>query len=203
MGFNRDRHWGFDINNLIIVLETESNKVIKWLAANRLIINLSKTQSMLFTNKTDNPSFQLQIQNIDIEVTNKCKFLGVIIDDKLLWKDHINYISNKISKSIGILKFLRYIYPKPILRMIYMSLIYSYLNYCNLIWGSASMTALEPIFLLQKKAVRIINKSKYLDETALIFKSLNILTIHQIFKLSCLVFIYKYIKSEKFPEMKK
>ena len=108
-------HRGFDINNLRVVLETESNKVIKWLAANRLIINLSKTQSMLFMNKTDNPSFQLQIQNIDIEVTNKCKFLGVIIDDKLLWKDHINYISNKISKSIGILKFLRYIYPKPIL----------------------------------------------------------------------------------------
>ena len=84
-----------------------------------------------------------------------------------------------------------------------MSLIYSYLNYCDLIWGSASMTALEPIFLLQKKAVRIINKSKYLDETAPIFKSLNILTIHQIFKLSCLVFIYKCMKSEQFPEMRK
>ena len=129
--------------------------------------------------------------------------IGIMVNIYVWRKDHINYISNKISKSVGILKFLRYVYPKHILRMIYMSLIYSYLNYCNLIWGSASMTALEPIFLLQKKAVRIINKSKYLDETAPIFKSLNILTIHQIFKLSCLVFMYKCMKSEQFPEMRK
>ena len=58
-----------------------------------------------------------------------------------------------------------------------MSLIYSYLNYCNLIWGSAEDGIIQPLFILQKKAIRIVNKSHYLDHTSPIFKSLETLTI--------------------------
>ena len=42
------------------------------------------------------------------EFQNKCKFLGVIIDDKFTWQEHINYINNKLSKSLGILHRVKY-----------------------------------------------------------------------------------------------
>ena len=72
-----------------------------------------------------------------------------------------------------------------------MSLIYSYINYCNLIWGSACKTILEPLYILQKKAVRIINNSASLDHSDPIFKLLGLMTIFKVFKLNCLLFDYK------------
>ena len=59
--------------------------------------------------------------------------------------------------------------------MIYISLIYSYINYCNLIWGSAYNSVLKPLHILLKKAVRIINGSHYLDPTEPIFSILRII----------------------------
>ena len=80
-----------------------------------------------------------------------------------------------------------------------MSLIYSYLNYCSLIWGSAEDGIIQPLFILQKKAIRIITKSHYLDHTAPIFKSLEILTLCQMFQSNCLLFAFKCINCNLFP----
>ena len=148
-----------NIEQLNSTLETEGNKVAKWLYANRLILNLNKTHSMLFTNKLGNLTLHLKIENIYLENKIETTFLGVIIDKNLTWKQHIQHISNKISKTIALLRLLRHIFPKKILRLIYMSLIYSYLNYCNIIWGGAYDTVLKPLFILQKKAIRIISNS--------------------------------------------
>ena len=83
-----------------------------------------------------------------------------------------------------------------------MSLIYSYLNYCNLIWGAVDVTIIDPLFKLQKKAIRIINKSHYLEHTNPIFKSLNVLTVHQVYDLNCLLFAFKCINCNFFPTFK-
>ena len=191
------------IQHLTNKLGTEANKVFIWLAANKLIINLTKTHSMLFTNKRGNLKLSLQIQNIDLEDKKETSFLGVIIDNKLSWKQHIQHITNKISKSTAILRLLRHKFPKRILKMLYMSLIFSYINYCNLIWGSAYKTILDPLFLLQKKAVRIINNSEYLAHTDPIFKSLKILDVYKVFKLNCLLFAYKCLRTAQYPEFKR
>ena len=188
-----------DIEQLNEILENEGNKVINWLNSNKLIINLSKTNCMLFSNKRGEPQIKITLANIEIEAQTEATFLGVIIDNKLTWKSHIKHISNKISKSIAILRILRFSFPKHVMRMIYMSLIFSHINYCNLIWGSACSNTLEPLFRLQKKAVRLVNNSHFLEHTAPIFKSLKILTLFEAFKLNCLIFIYKCIKESKFP----
>ena len=174
-----------NIEQLNEILETEGNKVIKWLNANKLIINLSKTNCMLFSNKRGDPQINIKLDNTEIESQKESTFLGVIIDNKLTWKSHVKHISNKISKSIAILRILRFSFPKHVMRMIYMSLIFSHINYCNLIWGSACTNTLEPLFRLQKKAIRLVDNSHYLAHTEPIFKSLKILTLYQVFKLNC------------------
>ena len=86
--------------------------------------------------------------------------------------------------------------------MVYMSLIYSYINYCNIIWGSADECHLKPLIVLQKKALRIINNSNFRDASAPIFYSLKLLPISDIFHLNCLKFLYKCLIDNKFPLVK-
>ena len=83
-----------------------------------------------------------------------------------------------------------------------MSLIYSHINYCILIWGSAEDSIIEPLFKLQKKAIRIITKSRFLEHTAPLFKSLSLLTVHKMYDLNCTLFIYKCLNCNYFPELK-
>ena len=117
-----------DIDYLNNILETEGNKVVSWLNANKLIINLSKTNGMLFSNKRSDPQIKVKLNDTDLVVQTETSFLGIIIDNKSTWKSHVKHISNKISKSIAILRILRFSFPKYILRMVYMSLIFSHIN---------------------------------------------------------------------------
>ena len=89
---------------------------------------------MLFTNRTRPESISLNIDDNVITVKKETKFLGVIVDNQLNWNAHIKHISNKVSKSVAILRFLRDIFPKHILKTPYLTLTYPYFNYCNLIW---------------------------------------------------------------------
>ena len=131
----------------------ELAKVLDWRIVNKLIVNLTKTNSRLFTNKREGRILNIKAHNTILEQKSECKFLGIIIDDDISWKAHINYISCKISKTIALLRFLRYTFPKHISKTLYMTLIYPYFNYCNIIWGAADPTAIEPLKLLQKKVI--------------------------------------------------
>ena len=79
------------------------------------------------------------------------KNFGVIIDHKLNWSDHILYIKNKISKSIGIINKTRNLLDKNTLRNLYYTFIYPYLIYCIEIWGNTNDTHLNPMIKIQKK----------------------------------------------------
>ena len=191
-----------NINHLNNTLSSEINKVTTWFSANKLAINLSKTHSMLFSNKRGNPKLNIKLQNISIEEKDVVTFLGVEVDNKLTWKNHITHICNKVSKSIAILRILRFSFPKHILIMVYMSLIYSYINYCNIIWGSADECHLKPLLVLQKKALRLITNSYFRDASAPIFYHLKLLPIPEVYDLNCLKFLYKCMVSDRFPSLK-
>ena len=80
-----------------------------------------------------------------------------------------------------------------------MSLIQPYYNYCNVVWGAADTTIIEPLFLLQKKALRIVNRVPYLEHTKPIFESMKLLTVYQLHDLNCILFIYKCLNSNIYP----
>ena len=182
---------GTQLNLLTNDINTEFAKVLDWLIVNKLIINLKKTYCMLFTNKKEDRTLTISAHNTVLEQKSECKFLGIIVDEEISWKPHISYILSKICKTTALLRFLKYTFPKHILRTLYMTLIYPYLNYCNIIWGAADPTAIEPLILLQKKVVRIINRAQYLEHTEPLFISMNLLTLPELYKLNCILFIYK------------
>ena len=72
-----------DIKILNEILEREANKVILWFNANKLIINLTKTNCMIFSNKRNIPQLNITLNNTVLEVQSETTFLGVVIDNEL------------------------------------------------------------------------------------------------------------------------
>ena len=97
---------GTNYSDMCTILNEELDKVDIWLRANRLTINLKKTHYMLFhrTIIKNNLHQDITISGSSLTCKKSTKFLGVIIDNKLNWSEHIQYVKNKISKSNGILK---------------------------------------------------------------------------------------------------
>ena len=100
---------GINYSSIMGTLNNELEKVNIWLNANKLTINIKKTHYILFhrTRIKNNTNKQLYINGNNIINTKSTKFLGVIIDSKLNWCSHIQYIKNKIAKSNGILYKIR------------------------------------------------------------------------------------------------
>ena len=139
-----------------------------------------------------NSEFKVIIDNQIITKVDCVKFLGVYFDCKLTWHQHVNYISNKLSKSIYIINRLRNKLPCSTLLSIYYSLFYSHINYCIILWGSASKTNLNKLVVLQKRAVRIITNSSYLCHTDPIFQKHKLIKLSDLYKYACLIFVFKY-----------
>ena len=99
----------------------------------------------------DNVSNKVLIDNKELIKVESAKYLGVIIDRKLNWIDYITYVKNKIAKGIGIMYKSRQFLSKLALLDLYYANIYPYMTYCIEVWGCASQTQLNCIFLLQKK----------------------------------------------------
>ena len=97
-------------------------------------------------------------------------------------------VANTISKTIGIINKLKYQLPQTTLLTIYNSLILPHLNYCLLALGHDS----KRIHKLQKKAIRIIDKSHFFSHTDPIFKKLNVLKIYDLHYVQQLKFYFKY-----------
>ena len=110
------------------------------------------------------------------------------------WSDHILYIKNKISKSIGIIHKTRNFLDRNTLRNLYFTFIYPYLIYCIEIWGNSNDSHLNPIIKIQKKGIRAISFAHYLDPTSPLFRRLNILNLKKIVIQRIDLLMYKYTK---------
>jgi hypothetical protein len=129
----------------------------------------------------------LHIDNgIKIEYVESFNFLGLTLNNCLSWKNHIEMISLKISRTIGILNKLKHYFPQRILQTIYNTLLVPRFNYCLLTWGSDT----SKINMLQKRALRVITCSNYIDHTEPICKNLKLLKIGDMYTLRILKFYY-------------
>ena len=120
------------------------------------------------------------------------KFLGVFIDEHLTWKPHITYICKKISKSIGIMFRSRFLLSETTKKSLYYTLIYSYLTYCATVWSSTYVTHVNRIFVLQKRAVRIIRNPDFHAHSEPLFFHLKILAIYNINSFYAAQFVFSY-----------
>ena len=136
----------------------------------------------------------VRINNQSIERVSEFNFLGLTIDEHLNWNAHIQKISNKIAKSIGIINRLKRYLPLSILRTLYNALVLPHFQFSILNWGFKA----NKIVRLQKRAIRVITNSKYNAHVEPLLKKFNLLKISDIFRNSLLKLYYKY-KSGNLP----
>ena len=211
----------------------KANTVLKsihdYMRANKLHINIKKCCYMQFNphrrNKNkdcdiNNYSLELRINNSVIEKVSNTKFLGVIIDEELTWRPHVEYLSKKLRCSIGSLNRIKDYIPVSLHKSLYHTLFESHLSYGISVWGGVSRTHLDKLFVLQKKCLRILfgNKDEYLDKfmtsararplgkqtlgsefyarenSKPLFTRQNIMTVHNVHKYHTLLLFFKIMK---------
>lgn len=175
-------------------VNNELKRVHSWLCANKLSLNIDKTNFVIFhpRQKKIINSISLNINNKPIKQKDSIKYLGIIMDSNLSWKEHIKQLSKKISRGIGLISKLRHYVSKCILTQLYYSLIYPFLTYGVIIWANTYVSTLKPIIILQKKAIRIMTFSKYDDHTSPLFKNVNILKFSDIIHYHNSLFLFKF-----------
>ena len=109
-----------------------------WLNINKLALNVEKSSFLIFhpPQKKLPQRIQLSINGKSIKYQNSIKYLGIMFDSHLKWKEHVNLVSNKVTRGIGIISKTRPFVSQNILINLYYTLIYSFLNYGITAWGN-------------------------------------------------------------------
>ena len=144
-------------NSTIENINDELGKISNWLAVNKLSLNASKSNCMVFNHKQKqcHPDSIpiLEINRTQIQLVKKLKLLGITINEYLDWNSHTSKISNKMSRATYIMHKLRTITPMQILKL--RTALWYYRTFI------LESQPFRRVYGLQKKAIRIITKSKF------------------------------------------
>ena len=153
-----------NIDEVTNVVNNELKQLGLWFRAIKLFLNVNKTNLIMFNNKTQpRTDVLIALNGINIEQVTYKKFLGVTIDENLTWREHIKMVETKVSKSTAVLYKTMHVLYCQALHILYQSLVEPHMSYCCEIWGSTYQSRLKKLFLLQKKAIRIIYSLNYHD----------------------------------------
>lgn len=189
---------GLAIKKMKLMMSREISKIDDWLCANRLSLNAAKTEIILFrpVNKRCQSNFNLKIKNTKIFLSNKVKYLGVVLDPHLSWRYHLSDLSKKLTRANGFLSKIRYFVDTPTIISLYYSLFQSHLTYGCLAWGLTCKNSLSRILSLQRRAIKIISFSGYNNpsphSTSYLFSRLGILKLEDVIKLRLCLFMHDW-----------
>lgn len=168
-----------DILTLELTVNRELCHVWDWLGANKLTLNVSKSNFILFHPPQRRArNITLKINNQEIVQQKSCKYLGVYLDENLSWKEQISNVKLKLSRGLGIIAKLRHYLPQSMIKLIYYSFFQPYINYGILNWACAPTSTLEPVRTKTNVAVRLMTFSDPYANSTPLFKQLNILNFN-------------------------
>ena len=126
-----------DVPQLNREINEDLEKLDEWLMGNKLSLNVAKTHSMLIASQQKHKSlahsnirFDPKIREREIEIRSKAKYLGVLIDENLTWKEHIRAVSAKASRAVGFLKYSKQYLPFTDVKTLYTSIVEPHFQYC-------------------------------------------------------------------------
>ena len=124
----------------------------------------------------------------------------MLIDDTITWKYHISFICSRVFRNTGISLKLRHSLPLKQLRQLYYNLIYPYLSYTVLAWGSAYASHLKKIQVKQNHIIRLTFFAtlygENIDSALPLLNLLDLLTVKNVFSLRLLQFSHQWHKKQ-------
>ena len=118
--------------------------------------------------------------------------MGLIVDEKLSWSDHINEVCWKISQVAGVIFKVRNRLSKDALMLIYHTLVAQKLRYGLICWATASKFLLEKINVVHNKVVRYLTFSKACSRAAPLYRILNIQPLDILMELEWGTIMYRF-----------
>ena len=106
-------------------------------------------------------------------------------------------ISSKLSRAVGIMYKLKHILPAYVLKQLYFAFFHPHLLYGIIIWAATFKSYLEPLNILQNKAIKIIDNRKWCDRVTPIYKHLNILKLEDLLNLETSKFMFKLMNGSQ------
>ena len=178
------------------LVNTDLKHLVNWLNANKISLNIKKTEMVIF--KSNQKKFEgdlkIELCGKRLYPTESVKYLGVKIDTTLSWQYHVNDVSIKLNRANVLLFKMRKYVSLKILKSIYFAIFDSYLSYCCLVWARNRST-IQRILILQKKAVRVINFQPRNSHTSPLFKLNFILKFQDTICLENVLFVSKSLNN--------
>ena len=137
-----------------------------WLKANKLSLNVAKTEFMVIGSRRKLLAESHNEINIKLEVISKvdhAKSLGLNIDNRLSWSNHVNELCKKVTSAIGALRRIRPLISQSTAELIYNSLIQPQFDYCSLVWDGSSDQLSDKLQKLHNRAARVNFKGQLWD----------------------------------------
>ncbi len=174
------------------------DNIIDWINANKLAINYDKTNYSIFSPKAkikdvDSPILKIQFANVLINRVERSKYLGMILDDKLNWIGHIEYVYKKIVKFTSLFYRLREILPTSVLRNLYFALVYPHIMYGIELYANTYQTYLDQLIKTNNKILRILLRRKLDTPVVQLYKSYNTLPIPLLFRYNINILVHKVL----------
>ena len=183
------------ISSIETVVNYELKSLVTWLDVNKLSLNGSKTELVIFhpLKKAEITIINIKLRKFKLIPKNFVPYLGVIIDNTLYWNFHLESPRVKLARANGTISKLRHFVPEKTCVNIYYSLMYSHLLNGYLVWNQLPKQSHEILFRLEKKCVRIISFADFNAPSTPLFDTLKILKLNDIFLSQTLIFINDFL----------
>ena len=153
----------------------------QWFCANNLTLNVNKTEKIIFSLR--------DVGNGVGGANGVVRFLGVQLDSRLIFENHVDAVASKITRSIFLLKNLCRTVEKSVVLMVFHALVQSLCNFSLLAWGHAPQS--ERIFGLQRRALRVVEGLDYGADVRASFVKLRVLTLPCRYIFDCIIYMKK------------
>lgn len=178
-------------------LSDELLTISKWVQINKLILNIEKTKCIIFSQKYNisrAADLNLFIDGTPVEQVTDVTLLGVILDNTLSWSKHIDHIVSSMGKGIAVARKCSAFISSLVLKDVVQSIVLSHLEYCPIIWSSASEKHLKKLQIVQNRAARLVLHYQFQASVADMHRKLSWLLVKDKLHLRVLVYFYKVIK---------
>ena len=203
--FSITHHFADDTNLLVIgktlkqiqkQINIDLKLLCKWLKANKISLNASKTELIVFKDpkKTSPHELKIKIDGKKLVPSASVKYLGIYIDNHINWHAHESVLSKKLSRALGMLSKIRHFVKHETVIMIYYGIFSSLLTYGSQIWGQNNNVR-NKLQILQNKALRIINFQPNRSSASPLYKKCNILKLEDNINLQNFLFAHDTIKN--------
>ena len=169
------------------------------MTANKLTVNSAKTKYLLFTPRksnysVSNTSFEIHFRNNTIEKVSSIRFLGVIINENLSWKEHMNMVKRKIRSSLGSIMRIKPCLTTKAMLILYNSLLLSHLRYCITSWCYGNRTTTNQLQRICNKFIRAMYGIKRRGCVKNVMIKNELLNVEQLYESEIAILMYKFQK---------